>query len=152
MRSGRALKLAFFAALGVGPALGLLGACGTLLVSAVAFGAGSGGGGVMIFAAVFGIVLGLMIASPVAFIFGICLVLLASRNRRWLHPLPVAAVGLIPGGLAGLALGSSDGAETMAILGAAGAALGIVGALMFRTLAKDRIHDPIDTVDPAIFA
>jgi hypothetical protein len=152
MRFGRAIKLAFFAALVVGPALGLLGACLTILISAVAFGGSWSGGGVMIIAAFFGMVLGLIIASPVTLIFGACLVLLGSRNRRWLHPLPVAAVGIIPGVGAGLAVGANDGAGTMAVLGTAGAVLGIVGALMFRALVKDRIHYRIEAVDPAIFA
>ena len=152
MRLSRALRIAILPALGVGPVLGLLGAVAVLFVSALATGGNSGAGSMFVIVAMVGVIAGLALASPIAFVFGTGLIMLSARDRRWIHPAAVAGIGVVPGAATGALVGAEDGLSTIAVVGGAAAVLGAIGALMFRKLIINRIDDPRDAVDPAIFA
>lgn len=149
MRIGTAMRRSIMPAVGVGAMLGALGALALIAYAAIAGPVGMGGEAVLV--VMVGIVLGLIIAGPLAFMFGAVLLTLSSRDRRWFHPAAWALLGLLPGAAAGALVGMGE-VEVASVLATGGAALGAIGALLFRAGIRRTLESEGPQFDPDVFA
>ena len=151
MTWGAAIMAMIRPALLVGPLLGLVGAV-------VLAGIGSATSGfegaffILLYAAVIGVVLGLIVATPLALVFGSILLHVASANEQWSRRWVWALLGLVVGAVAGGLIGMLDGdMATMAVVAGICGALGALGGFVARVLLRDRVAAFYE-VDADIFA
>lgn len=148
---GAALRAMLKPALLVGPLLRVL---GVLTVAFLAmFGSGwVGVDGIAVLAMVISVVLGLLIASPLAFVSGALMLRAGAADPRWLLRRAWALVGVLVGGGTGAAMGGVAGnAEGLFITAALLAFLGLVGALICRRMLNAPLA-ALGEVDADIFA
>lgn len=151
MGLGQSIKAMFRPALLVGPFTGVLG--GLLLTIVMLFGPGGmGGAGIAILAMFVGSILGLLVATPVAFVTGVALLWMTAWDSRWASRRTWVATGLVIGAAIGAVAGivGTDAAGwivTVVIL----ATLGATGAWLCRIMVDDKLAIP-DDIDADIFA
>lgn len=139
-------------ALLVGPFLGLLGMVAMIAFVAIGSGSTSGLGAMSFFGLLIALILGFVVASPLAFAFGSILLRLSAADRRWTWRRVWAAAGLAVGLAASLPFASlSGGAEAWGVLAASCTVLGLVGALLSRRMLNRSISG-LDEIDTDIFA
>ncbi len=138
-------------ALLVGPFLGFLG--GLLVLLLAIFGSGgAGAGGVAIVAMIVGLILGLVVATPLAFVSGALMLRVGATDRRWLSRRAWAVAGFAVGGLTGGLIGGVGGDTTSVLVAFMLLAfLGLVGALMCRRMLNASVA-ALNEVDADIFA
>jgi hypothetical protein len=147
---GQSLKAMIRPALLVGPFMGVLG--GLFLIALMLFGPGGGGAGIAIIAMFVGSILGLIVATPVAFVAGTLLLRMAAWDSRWASRPTWGGTGLVIGATIGAVLGivGTDAVGwvvTVAVL----AILGAIGALLCRSMVDDKLANSSD-IDADIFA
>ncbi len=139
MTLGQAVTRSILPALAIGPLLGLIGAMGVgVYLAATTQGAPNFAETVALIAT-FAVMMGLIIASPLAFVFGTALLLLSGRQRRWFHPLIWGAAGLVVGAIAGGLIGSGS-AEELRWLASILGVLGAIGAILFRWMVRKTLR------------
>ena len=151
MGLGQALMAMFRPALLVGPFMGVLGGLFVIILMLIGQG-GIGGAGIAIVAMFFGAILGLVIATPVAFVCGAFLLRMAAWDSRWASRRTWGGTGLVIGAAIGALLGivgtdASGWIVAVAVL----AILGATGALLCRSMVDDKLTNP-DDIDADIFA
>ena len=148
---GEALRAMLKPALLVGPFLGVLG--GLILVFLAFFGSGGmGAGGVAMVMLIAGLILGFVIATPLAFVSGALMLRVAAADPRWMLRRAWAVAGFAVGGMAGMIIGwLASYAEGFLMVAALFAFLGLVGALMCRRMLHARAA-ALGDVDADIFA
>lgn len=136
-------------ALLIGPALGVLGAIALTAIAAILAifdGGGLGGGpnlnAEVIYVAFSAALLGLMIASPICFVFWAIALRLAVRRAAWWDYPSWIALGIAPGFLiyASLAMAFSSQHEFVFVLGLSSVALAMVGAAWCRKMLSRPIE------------
>ena len=148
---GEALPAMLKPALIVGPFLGALG--GFILVVLAMFGSGgAGAAGVAMLALIAGLILGLVIATPLALVAGTIMLHVGAADPRWLLRRAWAIAGLGVGGVAGALIGGFGGdAESLLVTAGLLAFLGLVGALLCRRMLNGRVA-ALDEVDVDVFS
>lgn len=139
-------------ALLVGPFLGVLGGGLVLLLALFGSGGAGAGAGIAIVAMIVGLILGLVIATPLAFVSGALMLRAGASDRRWLSRPAWAIAGFAVGGLAGGLIGAAGGdATSILVTFALLAFLGLVGALICRRMLNASLA-ALDEVDTDVFA
>ena len=140
-------------ALLIGPLLGVLGGVAFFLLALTDSGSGgAGAGGVAMLMVIFGSVLGLFIATPLAVVAGAAMLRMSANGSRWAMRRAWACAGLIIGGVTGAFVGSLTGdADGFLGIFSVLAMLGTVGALISRRMLSTKI-DALNAIDSDIFA
>ena len=150
MHLGQAITRSILPALAVGPALGAIGEIG-LIGYALLAGDVEAVGGIFVLSFPIALGLGLIIASPLALIFGTALLLVSARDQRWFHPFVCSLVGLAVGAVVGAVIASGSGDEMVSLAGIVGV-LGGMGALIFRRMVRSALGLTESLVTPGMSA
>lgn len=151
MRWGKAMLAMIRPALIMGPLLGGLG--GALLALGGMFYDGSAVAITAMFLfAVFGVVLGLVVATPLCFLSGTILLRLGDGDEQWLGRRRWLVIGAFAGGAFGFIIGALiETVEAAAVLAALFGFLGLLGAFGSHRLLRQRI-EKLEQVDADVFS
>jgi hypothetical protein len=154
VRWGEALLAMIHPALIMGPMLGGLG--GALIIIFVALFDGDTGApfaiGAVFFGALFGVILGLLVAAPLCYVSGAILLRMSASEEGWLKRKRWLASGAIAGGVFGFVIGALiESFEAAALLALLFGFLGLIGAFGSHRLLRQRI-ERLRQVDAEVFA
>lgn len=151
MSWGEAVRKMIAPALLAGPLVGALGALAILVLAFVAS-EGAGVGSIALLVLIVGLILGLLVATPLALVGGAAMLRMAAGDGRWAMWRAWAIAGFAIGGAAGLVFGLlTRDVENIAVISAFLAFLGLAGAMVCRRMLT-RSVDALDVVDADIFA
>lgn len=154
MRWGEALIAMLRPALIMGPFLGGLGGA-LIVIFGMLYDSALGAPfaiGAVFFGAVFGVILGLLVATPLCYVSGAILLRMSASDDGWLTARRWLAIGALAGGAFGLVIGALiDTIETILLLTALFGFLGLLGAFGSHRLLRQRI-ERLRQVDAEVFA